>query len=84
VDRRFDDGRAITNYIEQLVETGQTKKISSIQVQLMLGNDGKGNHNDRFNQIDANGVATHAGKMGYFSGAVQNAVDNIDATNQEK
>ena len=83
-DRRFDDGRALTNYAEQLIETEQTDKISSIQVQLMLGNDGAGNHVQRFNEVGADGVATNAGKLGNFSGAVQNAVDNIDATSAEK
>ncbi len=83
-DRRFDDGRAMTNYVEQLIETGQNDKVASIQVQLMLGNAGDGVHSERFNQVDSNGVATNAGKIGFFSGAVQNAVDNIDATNKEK
>lgn len=83
-DRRFDDGRAMTNYVEQLIETGQSDKVSSIQVQLMLGDDLSGNHSARFNQVDDNGVAIHAGKIGFFSGSVQNAVDNIKATDDEK
>jgi len=84
IDGESLDGRAMTNYVEQLVETGQTDTISSIQVQLMLGNDGSGNHKQRFNEVNSSGVALNAKKLGYFSGSVQNAVGNIAATNQEK
>jgi len=83
-DRRFDDGRGLTNYVEQLIENGDTATISSIQVQLLLGNDGQGDHTERFNEVGNDGVARNAGKIGFFSGSVQNAVDNIDASNAQK
>lgn len=78
-DARLDDGRALTNYAEQLIAAGDTDVLGSIQAQLMLGNDGSGDHAARFNSVNADGVYEVAGRLGYFSGSVQNAVDNMKA-----
>lgn len=82
-DSRFDDGRALTNYIEQLVRSNQIGEIASIQTQLLLGNSGLGNPEERFNEV-VDELAINAGKLGYFSGAVLNALDSINASNKEK
>lgn len=82
-DSQFDDGRALTNYIEQLVKSNQIGEIASIQTQLLLGNTGGGNPVERFNEV-VDELAINAGKLGYFSGAVLNALDSIDASNKEK
>lgn len=82
-DSQFDNGQALTNYIEQLVKHGQISEISSIQTQLLLGNTGRGNPVERFNEM-VDELAINAGVLGYFSGAVLNALDNIDASYKEK
>ncbi|MEO1576822.1 MAG: hypothetical protein AAFU65_17890, partial [Pseudomonadota bacterium] len=79
-DSRLDDGRALTNYAEQLIAAGDTDVLGSIQAQLMLGNDGSGDHAARFNSVNDQGVYEVAGRLGYFSGSVQNAVDNMKAS----
>ncbi|MFK7885915.1 MAG: hypothetical protein AB8G16_03540 [Gammaproteobacteria bacterium] len=78
-DARLDDGRALTNYAEQLIAAGDTDVLGGIQTQLMLGNTGGGDHADRFNSVNAQGIHEVAGRLGYFSGSVQNAVDNMKA-----
>jgi len=82
-NKRFNDGRAFTNFIEQLMRSGLTHELASIQTQLLLGNTGSGDHIDRYNQI-VDGVAANAGKIGYFSGVVLNAIGNVDVSAKQK
>jgi hypothetical protein len=82
------DGGALAAYMKDAIQNKDFNAISLMQVQLMVGNDGTGNHiarmNDAGHHRDGEPDNVHAKDAGYFAGALGAAVQGVAKSKDEQ
>jgi hypothetical protein len=71
--RTDTSGDSMVTYLQKMLESGKTQEVKDLLIQMQQGNDGKGNALEYFSD------PKNARNLGYFSGAIAGAINNMSA-----